>query len=68
MDESLLPGYTAVAQVNQDLRSRDELLSFLKKNLEKAQSSMKRYYDLKHTERSFEVGDLVYLMLQPYRQ
>ncbi|XP_004293096.1 PREDICTED: uncharacterized protein LOC101292670 [Fragaria vesca subsp. vesca] len=63
-----LPGSTSVANVDQDLRNRDELLTVLKKNLEKAQSRMKKYYDLKHTERKFEVGDLVYLKLQPYRQ
>ena len=63
-----LPGSTAVAKVDQELRSRDELLQILKKNLEKAQSRMKRFYDLKHSERNFEVGDLVYLKLQQYKQ
>ena len=29
---------------------------------------MKRYADLQRTERSFEVGDLVYLKMQPYRE
>jgi hypothetical protein len=29
---------------------------------------MKRYADLKRSERKFEVGQLVYLRLQPYRQ
>jgi hypothetical protein len=29
---------------------------------------MKQFVDRKRTERSFEVGDLVYLKLQPYRQ
>ena len=66
--KSYLPGSTAVATVDQDLRSRDELLTTLKKNLERAHARMKKYYDQKHTDRSFEVGDLVYLKLQPYRQ
>ena len=66
--QTYLPGSTTIANVDQDLRNRNELLAVLKRNLERAQSRMKKYYDLKHTERKFEVGDLVYLKLQPYRQ
>jgi hypothetical protein len=29
---------------------------------------VKRYVDLKRSERSFDVGQLVYLRLQPYKQ
>lgn len=32
-----------------------------------AQSRMKKYADLKRSERQFEVGDMVYLKMQPYR-
>lgn len=63
-----VPGTTAVENVDQQLQSRDELLSVLKRNLHVAQARMKGYYDKKHTERSFEVGQWVYLKLQPYRQ
>ena len=63
-----LPGSTAVAQVDQELRSRDELLETLKKNLLRAQSRMKQYFDKKHSERSFQVGDMVFLKLQRYKQ
>ncbi|XP_050387541.1 uncharacterized protein LOC126803864 [Argentina anserina] len=45
-----LPGSTAVAQVDKELIARDELLKVLKMNLEVAQSRMKKYYDLRHTE------------------
>ena len=40
----------------------------LKDNNTKAQNQQKQYADQKRTERTFEVGDMVYLMLQPYRQ
>lgn len=29
---------------------------------------MKKFIDIKRTERSFNIGDLVYLQLQPYKQ
>jgi len=40
----------------------------LKDNLAKAQNRMKKYADSHRTERSFEIGDMVFLRLQPYRQ
>lgn len=40
----------------------------LKENLQKSQERMKCYADKKRTEREFQVGDEVYLKLQPYRQ
>lgn len=43
-------------------------MQLLKDNLVRAQSRMKRYADLKRSERTFAVGDWVYLRLQPYRQ
>lgn len=54
--------------VDQQLQSRDALIAVLKKNLSIAEARMKHYYDKKHVERSFVVGDWVYLKLQPYRQ
>lgn len=61
-------GGTAVASVDAQLQLRDELLASLKRNLQVAQCRMKNFYDKHHSERSFEVGDWVYLKLQPYRQ
>ena len=63
-----LPGSTSVAQVDQQLKDRDELLTILRKNLVCAKNRQKQYYDQKHSERSFVIGDMVFLKLQPYRQ
>ncbi|XP_071924786.1 uncharacterized protein [Coffea arabica] len=43
----------------------DELLQH---NLKAAQERMKKYADEHRSEREFQVGDWVYLRLQPYRQ
>lgn len=40
----------------------------LKENPWMAQDQQKRFFDQNWTEREFEVGDMVYLRLQPYRQ
>jgi hypothetical protein len=44
------------------------MLSVLQQNLAKAQSSMKKYANRKRTPRTFLVGDMVYLKMQPYRE
>ncbi|XP_070051678.1 uncharacterized protein [Nicotiana tomentosiformis] len=44
------------------------MLQLLKDNLSKAQERMKFFVDNRRTDREFQVGDLVYLKLQPYRQ
>ena len=62
------PGSTSIAQVDQELKARDELLSILKRNLVQAQNRMKVYYDRRHSERTFEVGDMVFLKLQSHKQ
>lgn len=50
------------------LHQRNEMLELIKENLIQAQAQMKFYADQKRLERSFEVGDEVYLKLQPFRQ
>jgi hypothetical protein len=50
------------------LVDKQEALQQLKVNLIKAQARMKKYADMKRSERRFSVGDWVYLKLQPYRQ
>ena len=55
-------------EVEKELLARDEILVKVKKELKRAQERMKRYYDQGRRGISFEVGDYVYLKLQPYGQ
>jgi hypothetical protein len=59
-------GTTKLATVGNQLQSRDQILQLLKENLQRSQNRMKRYVNLKCTERVFKEGDWVYLRLQPY--
>ncbi|XP_059070502.1 uncharacterized protein LOC131860144 [Cryptomeria japonica] len=45
-----------------------DILKALKDNFQIAQNQQKLYSDQKRIERLFEVGDMVYLRLQPFRQ
>ena len=45
-----------------------DILEVLRENLQASQNQQKLYADKHRIERSFEVGGLVYLQLQPYRQ
>ena len=54
-------------EVEKKLVVRDEVLSRVKKELKKAQESMKQYYDSDRREVSFEIRDYVYLNLKPYK-
>ena len=57
-----------VSTVEDLLKEREQLSRMLVNQLEKAQHRMKYYADKKRSEREFQVGDEVYLKLQPYRQ
>ena len=61
-------GMSPVHEVDQSLEARDELLRQLKINLETSINRMKQIVDQKRRDVSFEVGDLVFLKLHPYRQ
>ena len=63
-----VPGITQVGAVDLLLKDRQQLLSLLKHNLIAAQEMMKWYADKKTVDWSFNVGDWVYLRLQPYKQ
>lgn len=65
---SYIPGMTNVDAVEKQLMERDHVLKELKVSLQEVQSRMKKVYDQHHREREFEVGDWVYLKLQPFRQ
>lgn len=60
-------GSTATSELDQQLCIRDALLAELKEHLTRAQHFMHLRANHKCRDLSFEVGDLVYLKLQPYR-
>ncbi|XP_039004628.1 uncharacterized protein LOC120131783 [Hibiscus syriacus] len=59
---------TTVQLLNELMRSREDILMLVKEQLEIASNRMKQKADKHRSERVFEVGDSVYLKLQPYRQ
>lgn len=68
----LQPTFELIAQ--SPLRSADQIIKnkqvmsrILKDNLEKAQVRMKQNADKHMIDRKFEIGDWVFLKLQPYR-
>ena len=61
-------GGSSVQEVDISLEARDDLLRQLKCNLEGSINRMKQLADKKRWDISFEVGDLVFLRLHPYRQ
>jgi hypothetical protein len=63
-----IPGTSRVQAVDEYLRDRDTILHDLRHNLQMAQNRMKCQADQHRREVTFNVGDYVYLKLQPYRQ
>ena len=63
-----VPGTYNVQAVDGYLRNRDAILCELRKNLSLAQAWMKCQADQWSREVIYEVGDFVYLKLQPYQQ
>ncbi|GAA0139024.1 hypothetical protein LIER_00655 [Lithospermum erythrorhizon] len=50
------------------IEQRRQITQLIKHNLHLAQERMKRLADLKRTDREFQIGDMVFLKLQSYRQ
>jgi hypothetical protein len=50
------------------LADKEQMISILQRNLAKAQKKMKKFADAKRTPRTFALGDLVYLKMQPHRE
>eukprot|EP00253_Pinus_taeda_P033608 PITA_33608 len=50
------------------IQESQDILRALKDNMATTQNQQKLYADKGRVERQFEVGDMVYLRLQPYRQ
>lgn len=63
-----IPGTAKLEAVECELLARDRILKEVREHISLAQARMKKLYDSKHIEREFQVGDFVYLKLQPYRQ
>ncbi|CAM8886149.1 unnamed protein product [Rhodiola kirilowii] len=63
-----VPGSTTVATLEEQIKQREDLLRELKQNLARAQQRMMQHANLKRQDKQFEVGDLVWVRLQPYRQ
>jgi hypothetical protein len=66
INEIAIPG-PADSDAKDFLLEKQQMLTKLKENLTQAQAKMKKYVDQKRTERSFDIGDMVYLRMQPYR-
>jgi len=58
----------SVTDLNQWLSERQTMLEHIQQNLSRAQHRMKSQADKSRLERSFEVGDWVYVKLQPHIQ
>ena len=63
-----IPGLTKATAVDDFLLTRQQILDLLKSNLIAAQDRLKLQADKRRQERSFEVGDWVFLRLQPFKQ
>lgn len=50
------------------MEQRQKLMQTLRENLLQAQNRMRFFADKKREEREFQVGEMVYLKLQPFRQ
>lgn len=63
-----IPHSSMVNQVDRSLQARETTIRLLKHHLLLAQSRMKAQADKHRTLRSFNVGDMVFVKLQLYRQ
>jgi hypothetical protein len=57
-----------VQAVEDHIENQQQVLQILKDKLTMAQNRMKQQEDQHRSERSFEIGDWVFLRLQPYKQ
>lgn len=63
-----LPGESKVSVVAKCLQERENMLLILKFHLLRAQHRIQQFADQHRKDRNFEIGDYVYVKLQPYRQ
>ncbi|KAE8726097.1 Laccase-6 [Hibiscus syriacus] len=62
------PIESTVQTISEIMSSREATRQLLKNQLQIASNRMKQQEDKNRTDRTFQIGDLVYLKLQPYRQ
>ena len=65
---SSLRDQSKVQAVEEHIEHQQQFLQLLKDNVTLAHNQMKQQANQHHSERSFEVGDWVFLRLQPYKQ
>ena len=65
---SYLRGSSRNEAVDAVLSTREEIYATLRRKLLKAQDTMKYYADKSRREAQYEVDQLVYVKLRPYRQ
>lgn len=63
-----LPGETRIEEVSTTLMDRDEIIRQLRHHILNAQNSMSQYANKKRREVEYQVGDMVFLKIWPYRQ
>ena len=61
-------GDTSNSTLDEQLRERDIVLAALREHLLLAQQQMKQYADHKRRNVEYQVGELVFLKIRPYRQ
>lgn len=63
-----IPDLTKGTAVDEFILTKQQILGLLNSNLVAAQDKMKLQADKHRQERSFKVGDWVFLRLQPFKQ
>jgi hypothetical protein len=63
--EVMVPGPESPA--TEFLLQKQQMINRLKANLAQAQARIKKFADSKRMERQFNLGDMVYLKLQPFK-
>ena len=63
-----ISGDSLVATVDRLLIENEDRIRVLHHQLARAQHRMKQLADKHRTDKSFQIGDMVFLKLQPYRQ
>jgi hypothetical protein len=63
-----LPGESKIELVDRSLVKREEMLKVVKFHLKRAQERMKQLADKHRIDKQYQIGDMVYVKLHPYRQ